>query len=121
MRTALLISVTVATILLNAASAFGEPVKVSKNVRAYCGPEGVRVVVAAVLPKSKNRALVRVSGADSLLDGVVFLASVEDLGSRGSTLKLTWQSRSWGVLTSRKFWWGNKTCSYTYRGKVRCL
>lgn len=85
----------VALLALGARAAAPE---LSKNVRVYRADEGVSVAVAQVLPTSEAKAALRISGTDSQLDDVVLLASVEDQGSRGSTLKITWRGRPWGIL-----------------------
>jgi len=97
-----------ATLLLVVTARAGAP-ELSKNVRVYRAEEGVRVAVARVLPEAKAQAVIRVSGSDSPLDDLVLLAQVEAEGDRGSTLKITWHGRSWGVLTSREGWWGGSS------------
>jgi hypothetical protein len=82
--------------------------ELSKNVRVYRGNEGVRVALAQVLPKEAAKAALRISGTDSPLDELVFLAEVEDLGDRGANFKITWKGRSWNIVTSRQGWWGWK-------------
>jgi hypothetical protein len=100
-----LLTLTACGLLAVSGARAGAP-ELSKNVRVYRGDEGVRVAVAAVMPKSEGKAAIRVSGTDTALDGVVFLASVEDLGDRGANFKITWRGRAWNVLTSRESWWG---------------
>jgi hypothetical protein len=82
-------------------------IELSKNVRVYKGDEGLSVVVASVMPKSENKAVVVVRGADSEIDDVAIVTAVEDVG-RGSNLKMTWHGREWSVVTSRESWWGGK-------------
>jgi hypothetical protein len=96
---------SLAAVLIVATARAGAP-EVSKNVRVYRAEEGVSVAVARVLPETEARAVIRVTGSDSPLDDLVLLAEVEPQGERGSTLKITWHGRSWGILTSRESWWG---------------
>lgn len=97
--------VVVGLLVVSAAAHAGAP-ELSKNVRVYRAEDGVRVAVAQVLPTTEAKAAVRVSGSDSALDDVVLLAQVEDLGERGSNLKITWRGRNWNLITSRESWWG---------------
>ncbi|MEY2935578.1 MAG: hypothetical protein RL033_6327 [Pseudomonadota bacterium] len=83
--------------------------ELSKNVRVYRAQEGVSIAVAQFLPSTEAKAALRVSGTDTALDDVVLLATVDDQGDRGSTLKITWRGRSWGILTSREGWWGGNS------------
>ena len=100
-----LLAPLLATLLLVVTARAGAPA-LSKNVRVYRAEEGVRVAVARVLPETEAQAVIRITGSDSPLDDVVLLARVETEGDRGSTLKITWHGRSWGVLTTRESWWG---------------
>lgn len=106
---ATLLMTTLLTTTLLAANARAAAPELSKNVRVYRAEEGVSIAVARILPTTEAKAALRVSGTDSALDDVVLLATVEDRGDRGSTLKITWHGRSWGILTSRESWWGGNS------------
>lgn len=101
-----LLTATLLTATLFAITARAAAPELSKNVRVYRAQEGVSIAVAQLLPTTEAKAALRVSGTDTALDDVVLLATVEDQGDRGSTLKITWRGRSWGILTSRESWWG---------------
>lgn len=92
--------------LLVVSAAYAAAPELSKNVRVYRAEDGVRVAVAQVLPTSEGKAAVRVTGSDAALDDLVLLAQVEDLGDRGSNLKITWRGRNYNLITSRESWWG---------------
>ncbi|MEY4549073.1 MAG: hypothetical protein RL685_5268 [Pseudomonadota bacterium] len=104
-----LLSAALLTTMLFAVTARAAAPELSKNVRVYRAQEGVSIAVAQILPTTEAKAALRVSGTDTALDDVVLLATVDDQGDRGSTLKITWRGRSWGILTSRESWWGGNS------------
>lgn len=79
--------------------------ELSKYPRVYRGGEGLVIKVVSTKGE-KKQALVQVSGVDTEIDGVVFLADEDD---GGKALKITLHGEGYWILRSQESWYGWKT------------
>jgi hypothetical protein len=86
--------------------------KLSKYPKVYKGGEGVTVAFVPLSPKTKNQALIKVTGIDSVMDGKVYLYDKVPQGRGAEAYTMTYEGETIYRMRTEKGYWSKWTTVY---------